>query len=482
MGWAALGMAAEKSVEEKYVALAASASVFNTEGLCYGHSPFQQDSPETAKEKTEREQFEWLTKHATRQESEKLLHHSDPKVRLLAVGTLFNTEDPQALPAIAKLAGDTSEAIHLPGLVPQSGRQGPPRTQTVGEAARMVIACYLTSAGCTYQGFNEYWEKYGNLDHCLSWFAVRLSRAMRGGHPPSPESRPEILQVRRQIDQLPENDRVWVLLGLRDEYEDFDEQFGSGYANMLASREELIQMLKTVGSDQALAFLQRKQVTKDPDFQPDGDFRYQRAARMFVFKNAAKLFGPKDADALIAQGKLESGHSAIKNPWVTGWWWIAASEVRKDQAESILLDGYMVILNSPKSTDSELFLLVKQMCRINSAYFINFINSWFFHPGEGSFDNNRSYFVEFVARLAKPTGKQTLENLLLDPKADRIRSPDLAEFAIAINSWVSNPVATREEISKLKGQTWKGGGVGPEMVPGMLDRLRKSIPQWKTEQ
>lgn len=66
-GWA---IAAETTIEEKFVALAAGASLFDTEGLRYGHSPFQQDYPEAAKEKSEYEQFQWLTEHATCQETE----------------------------------------------------------------------------------------------------------------------------------------------------------------------------------------------------------------------------------------------------------------------------------------------------------------------------------------------------------------------------------------------------------------------------
>ncbi len=213
-------IAAETTIEEKFVALAASASIFNTEGLSYGYSPFQQDYPEAAKEKSVYERFQWLTEHATRQETEKLLKHSDPKVRLFAVGTLFDKDDPQALPAIAKLAGDTSETLPLPGMASQaaipallegsSRTPRPTRKQTVGEAAMMLVAHYLKAAGCFYnpQGskqdleFTEYWNKYGNLDHCLSWFAVQLNKAMRGCRPPSPECLPEILQVRKGIDQL----------------------------------------------------------------------------------------------------------------------------------------------------------------------------------------------------------------------------------------------------------------------------------------
>lgn len=430
----------------------------------------------------------------------KLLKHSDPKVRLLAVGTLFNKDDPQALPAIAKLAGDTSETLPLPGMAAQaarpaslegSGRTPPPtRKQTVGEAAMMLVAHYLKAAGCFYnpQGskqdleFTEYWNKYGNLDHCLSWFAVQLNKAMRGSRPPSSECLPEILQVRKRIDQLPESDRVWVLLGLRAEYEDFDEQFGSRYSNMLAAREELIRMLQNLGPDQVLAFLQRQQVTKDPDFQPDSYFSYQGAARMFVFKNAAKILRPEDADALLAQGKLESGHSAIKNPWVTGWWWIAASEVRKDQAERILLDGYETLLKSGHSDDDDVFLLVQKIWRVIGDKSIDVVGQWFFDAaGQKPYEHHRSKFIADLAKIQQPSSRMLLASLLQDPRAENLKNPVLGEFATSINRWVSKPVATREEIQKLKGQVWKGGGVAPEMVPGMLDRLRKSIPEWKID-
>lgn len=499
MGWAALGIAAEKSIEEKYVALAASASVFNTEGLCYGHSPFQQDSPETAKEKAEHEQFQWLTKHATRQESEKLLHHSDPKVRLLAVGTLFNTEDPQALPAIAKLAGDKSETLPLPGMASQaripaspSGKRTLPqtRTQTVGEASMMLLNCYMKAAGCYYnpQGskqdseFADYWSKYGTLDHCLSWFAVRLSRAMRGSRPPSPECQPEILLVRKQIDQLPENDRVWVLLGLRDEYEDFDEQFGPKYANMLASREELLQDLNKLGPAQVLEFLQRKKMTSDPDFQPDGNMRYQSAAKRFILKNAAQIFRSQDADALVEQGRLEYGKSGIKEPFTSPLWWLAASNVRPKDTGEIVLDGLKTMQNPRNSNDQEVLPLLQKLWQSKDEGSMEVIAAWFFNTAERSrFNTARAKFIEDIAQIKKPSGRIVLASLLQDPQAESIENPVLGQFASAVNTWVSVPVATVEEIKQLKGQTWKGGGVAPELVPGMLDRLRKSIPQWKAE-
>lgn len=487
-------IAAETSINDKFVALAASASVFDTDSLVYGHNPFRRDFPETPREKAEHEQFRWLVKNSERGEVEGLLKHQDSRVRLVALAVLFEKEGPHSLPAIEALAGDKSETIPMPGGIPQAVVIGkirepiPTRQQTVGDAAGVLLGCYLKAAGGFFNpqgarqdsGFPGYWNKYGNLDHCLSWFAVDLKRAMRGCLPPGPECLPEILQVRKRIDQLPEGDRAWVLLGLRAEYEDFDEEFGSGYANMLASREELVQLLQKLGPDQVVAFLQRKQVTRDPDFQPDGDFHYQAAARLFIYKNAAKLLRPQDADALIAQGKLESGDSAIKNPRATGWWWIAASQVRKDQAEPILLEGYQTLLRSGHSDDDELQLLVKQMCRVNGGYFINVVSTWFFDPGDKP-RRDRSGFVRSVAKIGQPSGRQVLANLLQHPQADRMRNPELAEFASAINSWVPKPVATPEEIKTLRGQTWKGGGISPQSVPGMLDRLRRSIPGWSAE-
>lgn len=495
--WAGQGLAAEVVLVKEFEALAAKATVFDTEGLLFGHSPLAADSSVKSSELEQNKVFQKLVQQSKRQDLESLLAHSDARVRLLVLGALFAKEDILALPKIAELTWEDTETLPMPGDQPQAYRIGeeikppPPKKQTVGQAARMMLERYIRSAGYRYdiQGttydadFKFYWEKYRSFEYTTSWFAVQLNRAMLGSRPPGKGRQTEIQNVRSRIDLLPEPERIWVLLGLRAEYEDYDEGFGPAYANMFASREELLVGLKKLGPDRILSFLRHEAVTKDPDFQSDGYPYYQNAAKNFILKNPTTIFRPEDADLLVAQGKRELEASDIKNPFISAWWWVAAAQLCQERAGDILVEGFEILHSSKLVGERDVLLIIQKMWEMSSESASEVTRMWFFDSEKQSkYDSTRRDFVRDAVQAKGNSSQKILAMLLLDPKAVSMKSDVLAEFAVAINTWLPKPLVSPDELELMRGRWGKGlkrEENGPQMVPGMLERLQASVPHWK---
>ena len=275
-----------------------------------------------------------------------LLKHPNPKVRTLALGALFEREDPKDLPAIASLIGDTAATFPLLHMAATSQAGKLPladfeSAQTVGAVAGEMIFFYLTAAkievpgarsdpfaltlvesGGLAKAFQIYWTARSSRDRCASWFLVKFERASRNSDPVLPEHKDDVDRLLATIRTLPPVERAWTELYLWSGAFS-GTVFGSGYTTQpLFEENDRVAIVKAAGSDALLRFLQRRPVTDDPDLQFDDNairsvFAKDQFLAMakFILKHSRELLRPEDADPIAAlanaQPQKAQGDTAI---------------------------------------------------------------------------------------------------------------------------------------------------------------------------
>lgn len=226
-----------------------------------------------------------------------LLSDPDPKVRTLAMVALYNKEDPQVLPDIAKLSHDDAQTYFREA--PTANGPRPLEPQSVSEFATGIVEMYMEPAGFYYgvdgyhshAGFTEYWKTHKGLSHCASWFTVKLQRASTGCSPIDPARKENIIQVRRQLDAIEGSDRDWILLWLQQE---------NGF-DWLASEQDVLVVMNRLGPEKLMKMLQNELSFSDPDlkYQPNNNSRYN-TIQLSVLKRAWLVLRPDQAGPLIA--------------------------------------------------------------------------------------------------------------------------------------------------------------------------------------
>jgi hypothetical protein len=135
-----------------------------------------------------------------------LLKNSNPKVRTLALGAIFQREDGRDLPLIASLINDpapTFSNLHesmssMAGPRPVPEVENP---QSVGDVAQAMLAFWgvphngmpvgmsfgrMDRTGINTNNFAEYWKKYAGRECSASWLMVKMKRATRQTTPIQP--------------------------------------------------------------------------------------------------------------------------------------------------------------------------------------------------------------------------------------------------------------------------------------------------------
>jgi hypothetical protein len=224
-----------------------------------------------------------------------LTKHKDPRVRTLAAYLLFVRHDPMQLPHLAPLVKDSAVTFPRPRpsatgrLFLKDDKLPEMDKQTVGEVVGTMMVTYMSPAG--YPGFDDYWKKRKDRKYCASWFFLDLGRASRNTTPTPPDVIPAVKEVRKRIDAIPEPDRTFTLLFLRD---------SPGFEH-LASEADLIAGCKNVGPKNLVLLLQYRIPSDDPDLQTriNNNYFYERMIK-FVLDRADQLLRAEDADALVA--------------------------------------------------------------------------------------------------------------------------------------------------------------------------------------
>jgi len=270
-----------------------------------------------------------------------LLAHESPKVRTIAV-LMLSKKGPSVLPHIVELLTDMAPTFPLPARGSSTSGSPPAKALTaggltVGHIAMLALDRYLGPAGYPsmtrgyYRAtFSSYWTTHKDLPYCASWFAVRLTGGHNSGMPPSPKYVDDVRRTRRDIDAIPTNDRIWILLWLH----------GGPGGHLLVSEAELVELCKELGPDTLLQMLRHDIPSDDPDLQPGyANYPYYNNMITFVLKHAEELLRPSDAEALLA---CEQWHRDVATPrtaLVTPWWAIAAATLQPSDAAGILRDA-----------------------------------------------------------------------------------------------------------------------------------------------
>ena len=425
-------------------------------GPGFGKSPLVQEQESLA--------TELHTLGADREALAGLLKHPDPRVRALALGALFEREDGRDLPLIATLVDDAGAA--LPDLHDSVDGQGGPRPmselespQTVGQVAKAMLRFWMVpedmSSFVEKETFSDYWKRHADRDHYAGWFAVKMKRATRQTIPIQPKYQPDIQRVLAGIKALPMPDRAWTELyvlapggWIEFEKEDLVTQDG-----------ELLAMIKELGPESLLHFLQHQKISDDPDLLMDKDDRDFIRMSNFILRHADQLLRPEDSDALLACEYVEHDSGGINPAWAIG-----AALVQPALAGEILHDA---LAHETRTYETAAGMLAGALWRIRGPAEMDFLVDWFYEtlPTAREPMHQPVAFLWEVKAAARPDTKQLIAALVKDPRFDTTDWNTLREMLTVVNASRAAPLVKERDIYAAQPN-------------GMLDE-KKILPAWR---
>lgn len=371
-----------------------------------------------------------------------LLKDRDARVRTLAMAALFSKEDPSVLPNVAALVNDQAETYPEPEILDNPIPSMPMHKRTVGSIAIFFVDTYLKEAGYTSSfaytyglnrhigrgpgSFAEYWDKRKNRRYCASWFAVKVQRATSNYFPADKSRAPFIDAVRKQVDQIPNLDRDWILLWL------CSQRLGIGeYPMKIASEPEVLASMKKLGSSRLLLMLQGKMPSDDPDLQLQENMECYGNLMLFVLESAKQVLRPDQADAILACSR---GFNPVPVP--KSYWLVAASQLDPNRAHELL---HNQILHLPAYEDGrEKAALAAALWKERGLREKTFLLDCFYEPSS-SFNSTRgrSFFrplwLEAISDHKQETQK-LLQNLINDGRFSTLNDSDALFALIKITS------------------------------------------------
>lgn len=403
-----------------------------------------------------------------RHSKDALLHtlkNPNPKVRTLATVALFDRDDPSVLPALAALCKDQAPTFDGHGklreslLIP-SGTGPPPLLQDVASIAGRMVRFYMEPAGFPHgvepasnPGFKEYWEARKERSHCASWFTVKLSRASHGSTRIYLDTIARIQAIRRQIDQIPGDDRDWILLWLNGD-------MGSEH---LVTESELLDACRRLGTGKLLLMLQNRLPSDDPDLQPRAN-RCWELTRMihFVLTHATQLFSADDSEEILHCEKM---HRYDPTPL----WAIAAASLKPDDASEILHEAMRRLRSKYQARDRA--KLCAAMWRLVGEPEGDYILDCFYgaKPDWESFSDGRRDFLDSVN--SQPKAKELIFRLIEDSRFNEIDWGSLVALVRMINQWMEEPVVTEDDIRKASHP------LGEWLSPEQLIKAQRTHPK-----
>jgi WD40 repeat protein len=384
-----------------------------------------------------------------------LLKLPSPKVRTLALGAIFQREDGRDLPLIASLINDPAPTFS--NLHESVNSMGGPRPvsevenqQSVGDVAQAMLAFWGVShegqpvgmefgrpaTSITTDDFAEYWKKYAGRQYAASWFMVKMKRATRQTTPIQPEYKPDIQRVLAEMKALPMPDRKWTQLYVLapEGWFEFEKD------NFVATDGELIAMIKKISPESLLHFLQRKNVSDDPDLLMDKD--NQEFVRMsnFILRHADQLLRPEDADALLACEYTEHDSGGVNPAWAIG-----AALVQPARAGEILHDA---LAHETRSYETAAGTLAGALWQIRGPAEMDFLVNWFYNvlPTASEPMHQPVAFLWGVQAAARPDTKQLIAALVKDSRFDYTDWDTLTELLKIVNASRSTPLVKERDI------------------------------------
>lgn len=357
-----------------------------------------------------------------------LLTNSDSKVRTLALGALFQREDAHDLPLIASLITDSAPTF--PDIGPEMGQGGAPTPiaeleipQIVGRVAQMMLDFWGVKHegravstwprgqnAITTNDFAAYWAKYGGRSYSASWFAVKMKRATRRTTPILPEYQPDIQRVLAEINALPMPDRAWTQLYVLVP----EGSYASDSEDLVMSPDTLLRIVKRLGPDALLRFLQRQPISDDPALTMDKNGSEFIRMSNFILVHADKLLRPGDADALLAC-QYVLGNSGEPNPL----WTIGAALAAPARASNILHHALSTLDPQQALYETDAGDFAGALWRIRGTAELDFLVNWFYTtpPMYNDADGQQIAFFWAVAPARRDT-KNLIAALVKDPRFD----------------------------------------------------------------
>lgn len=379
-----------------------------------------------------------------------LLANSDPKVRTLALGALFQREDGRDLPLMASLIHDSAQAF--PNLHESMSQQAGPRpiaeltnSQTVSNVVQAMLSFWMRGRNgfekgiITSNDFTAYWAKYAGRSHSASWFAVKLKRATRQTTPIQLAYQADIRRVLAEMNKLPMPDRAWTelyVLAPEGWYESEPE-------DLVVSDKALLGMIKGLGPDALLRFLQRQPVSDDPSLLMDkNDPDFVRMSN-FILLHADKLLPPKDADALLACQYILRESGTVNPAWAIG-----AALVQPARASKILHGAIAKLTERDELYEEDAGSLAGALWRIRGPTELNFFVNWFYTapPMFNDPDGQKIVFLWGVEATARSETKQLIAALVKNPRFDRTDWNVLKEILKIVNTDRAEPLVNTKDI------------------------------------
>lgn len=412
-----------------------------------------------------------------------ILNHEDPKVRTLAMVSLYRLKNPQVVDLLVPLLRDreltfptlTGTTLSAPV---ELARRTPAVPQSVGYVAKLMLGSMLASSWGRFpidahpeRTLEEYWSTRKNRDHWLGWFCFQVSQASGGVSPLSEDARQRIALIGSHILRLPPVEREIYYLGI----------FANpDFPTNLRRDDELLLCARRLGPDRLMALLRKEPIIDDPDL-PLAFFRIHR----FVFENAEELLGPKYADDVlkIAPNSLRPDG------------YIAAAKLDPSNASKILHD----VFDSKQGKydgDWRASLMIG-LWQIVGEPESKFILDWFFSdrtPDMGRAPH-RADLIDFLVKRFNADDRKLLSTLIRDKRFDSLDLPTHIRLVDGLNKNVLYPIVDIESrnisaplgVYHFDGMIERARREYPEQTKqlrGVLkqwrEELRKSIPSWET--
>ena len=383
-----------------------------------------------------------------------LLNHPDPKVRTLALGSLFQREEGPDLPLIAGLLNDTAgtfpllrEPMRAGGMPSRSEWES---AQSVADVVQSMLAFWGVGDPnrdkVSASQFELYWAKYAGRRHAAHWFRVKMDRATRRTIPIQEAHRPDMDRVLAQINALPSVDRAWTSLFVLCPAGNYHPQ--SVAEHRLVLDQKLVETARELGAESLLRFLRRERVTDDPDLdfsgKESGDF-----GRMshFILAHARDLFRPTDAEALLAMERPQPGETGPDPAWA-----IAAAALQPDKASALLRSR---LQKEKRNYVDAAGQLAGALWRIVGLSECAFLREWFYSALRNAAEpfHQPEIFLTLVGAAGRKDTTVMLRALVQDPRFDLTDWPALKEMLLVINAQQQNPLVTQGEIYDFRPQT-----------------------------
>lgn len=417
-----------------------------------------------------------------------LLQHNDPKIRSLAMSILFDAEKPEFLPLIHKLTKDTSPTFPTikqdDSAIWMRGREN--ESQTVGMLATSYLDFMLMERkGEDFETVRKERQQVAGLtvDH----WERRLDRASSSSLPVQDEREPLIDTVWDEIRREPEPRVHWLMLWLGAMWHQKGMMTNGKHPTTGPSEEEIIKSVQKLPREQLLGFLADAAINDDPSMQLKQMNNWpNKRAKIFLLKHADRFFEEKDSAKLLKMEVARSPERTI-DPFVSGWWAVAAANLDPANASTILKSA-ILRYNSSYQSD-ERALIASTLCNLSGKTETPYLIEWFFtEPIEvSSFPHARA---KFLINAGNTKNIEMLHAIVADPRFEKLEWQSLARFVRVANSLNKMPIVSNEEFESAwhplgeghyeseKEQARKDYPVETKALEESLARWRNSLRAW----